>query len=202
MSSGLPRREERPPRRRRAGEIVETSALASCQTRGSDRSACSPDPIVRRPQVDLGEKREPRGRCTGSRGAERSIDPRAPNREEKMFPRAASVRICLSSVRSETARRSRSFSFSSAAEAAKLVAAHPAILLAPAVVSDLADPQLPDRVRHRHALAVQDLRLPQHADDLLRLVTLPCHLWSSSFPNLRMDQSDGGGSSSFVPARP
>ena len=76
------------------------------------------------------------------------------------FPRAASVRICLSSVRSETARRSRSFSFSSAAEAAELVAAHPAILLAPAVVCDLADPQLPDRVRHRHALAMQHLHLP------------------------------------------
>ena len=61
-------------------------------------------------------------------------------------------------------------------QAAELVAAHPAILLAPSVVGDLADPQLPDRVRHRHALAMQNLRLPQQADDLLRLVALPCHL--------------------------
>ena len=35
---------------------------------------------------------------------------------------------------------------------------------------------------------------PQHVDDLLRLVTLPCHRWSSSFQNLKMDQFNGGGS--------
>ena len=35
---------------------------------------------------------------------------------------------------------------------------------------DLADPQLPERVRHRHTLAVQNLSLPQYVDDLLRLV--------------------------------
>ena len=81
------------------------------------------------------------------------VDALAAARGAQRFPRAAFVRICLSSVRSETARRSRSFSFSSAAETAELIAAHPAILLAPAVVCDLADPQLPDRVRHRHARA-------------------------------------------------
>ena len=88
------------------------------------------------------------------------VDALAAARGAHKFPWAASLRICLSSVRSETARRSRSFSFSSAAEAAELVAAHPAVLLAPPVVSDLADPQLPDRVRHRHALAMQHLHLP------------------------------------------
>ena len=35
---------------------------------------------------------------------------------------------------------------------------------------DLADPQLPERVRHRHTLAVQNRSLPQYVDDLLRLV--------------------------------
>ena len=43
-------------------------------------------------------------------------------------------------------------------------------------------------------LGVQNLRLPQQADDLLRLVALPCHPWSSSFRNISVDQFKGGGS--------
>ena len=58
-------------------------------------------------------------------------------------------------------------------QTAEPVAAHPAILLTPAVESDLADPELADRVHHRHALAVQNLGLPQQAHNLLRLVSLP-----------------------------
>ena len=38
------------------------------------------------------------------------------------------------------------------------------------------------------------ISLPQQADDLLRLVTLPRHRRSSSFHNLRMDQFHEGGS--------
>jgi len=79
-------------------------------------------------------------------------------------------------------------------EAPELITAHPAILLAPAIEADLADPELTDRVCNRHALAVQHLNLPKQGDDLLRLVTLPRHLRSSSFHNRRVDQFDGGGS--------
>jgi hypothetical protein len=42
------------------------------------------------------------------------LDAGAPARGAWKFPRAASARICLSKVRSETARRSRAFSASSA----------------------------------------------------------------------------------------
>ena len=65
---------------------METHALVSCQTRGSDGSGRSPDPIMRQPRVDLGEKNEPRGRRTGGRSLERSIDPKAPNREGGPVP--------------------------------------------------------------------------------------------------------------------
>ena len=71
---------------------METHALVSCQTRGSDGSARSPDPIMRQPQVDLGEKNEPRGRRTGGRSLERSIDPKAPNREGGPVPHPC---LCL-----------------------------------------------------------------------------------------------------------
>ena len=46
---------------------METHAFVSCQTRGSDGSARSPDPIMRQPQADLGEKNEPRGSRTGGK---------------------------------------------------------------------------------------------------------------------------------------
>ena len=39
-------------------------------------------------------------------------------------------------------------------ETTQLVAARPAILLTPPIEFDLANPELTDRVRHRHALAV------------------------------------------------
>jgi predicted RNase H-like nuclease len=82
-------------------------------------------------------------------------------------------RICLSSVRSETARRSRSFAFSRVRrwlqplQPAQLVTAEPAMRLAPAVVRDLAGTRLPDRLRHRHASAAQNRHPPQPADTRL-----------------------------------
>jgi hypothetical protein len=64
-------------------------------------------------------------------------------------------------------------------EQTKLVTAHPALPLAPPVERDLADPELLDRLCHRQALAIQNLRLPQLADDFLKLVTLPRHQGAS-----------------------
>ena len=43
-------------------------------------------------------------------------------------------------------------------ETPKLIVAHPAVLRAPAIERDLADPESPDRIRHRQALAVKHLR--------------------------------------------
>ena len=166
---------------------METSASASRRTRGLDRTGRSPDRIMRRPQADLREKCEPRGSCAGRRSIERSIDPRAPNREEvsRTFAHAfepfacmrSPIKICVSGVGSETARRSRSFSFSSCLRrrsrspliSTSLATGGPSI----GEIRDLADPHLPDRIRHGHALPTQNLCLPYLADDLLRLVPLP-----------------------------
>ena len=46
---------------------------------------------------------------------------------------------------------------------ARLITAHAAVLLAPPIARDLADPELPDRFCHRHALAMQDFRRRQHS---------------------------------------
>ena len=128
---------------------------------------------------------------SGSDCGKRSKDPWVPNREE--VSRGASLRICLSSVRSETARRSRSFSFSSSFRRRSR-----STLISPYSLRHLerdpADPELTDCLRHRHTLPVQDFRLPQQAHDFLRPLPLPCHRQPSSFRNLTMDQFDGGGS--------
>ena len=61
-------------------------------------------------------------------------------------PLAASDRINLSSVRSDTARRSRSFCFLEPLQFLELCRAHSAILLVPAIIGLFRDADLPDRV--------------------------------------------------------
>jgi len=54
-----------------------------------------------------------------------------------------------------------------------------AVLLPPAVVRLLGDPELPDHLARRLTLRQLDLGLPKLADDLLRRVSLPRHLFAS-----------------------
>ena len=124
---------------------------------------------MRQPQVDLGEKNEPRGRRTGGRSRERSIDPKAPNREEVPPGRLRKNLLVQRQVRDRAAQPL--VLLLKLLEAAKLVAAYPAILLAPPEIRDRTDPEPPDRVRHQHALAVQNLHNPlpsRRSIDLLR----------------------------------
>ena len=76
-------------------------------------------------------------------------------------------------------------------EGTQLIAADPAILLAPPVERDVANPELPDRLCHRHVLTVQNLRpacrSPPACNASSPLMVLPVH-------NFNMDQSNGGGS--------
>jgi hypothetical protein len=60
-------------------------------------------------------------------------------------------------------------------QAAQLIRLHAPVLLAPAIVGNLSDADLPDRVRRRCALRLQHFNLPELCDDLLRLVALACH---------------------------
>src|ERR1019366_4077666 len=60
-----------------------------------------------------------------------------------------------------------------------IVRLHPAVLVTPAVIRLLADPQLLRRLRDHLPLADQPLGLPQLADHLLRRV--PASLHQSSF---------------------
>src|SRR5262249_61521051 len=56
-----------------------------------------------------------------------------------------------------------------------LLALQPAELLAPPIIRHLAHPDLADCIHHVLALRDQNIDLPQLRDDLLRLVSLPCH---------------------------
>ena len=69
------------------------------------------------------------------------------------------------------------------------IPAGPAILPAPTVQGDLADPELSHRARHRHALAAQHLSLAtKWPHGLLGVVELRRHHRSSSFHNLRVNE--------------
>src|SRR5947209_2902623 len=81
----------------------------------------------------------------------------------------------LSSVRSEMARRSRTFSVSSSFSRFTLVALQPAELLSPAIIRHLGHPDLTDRIGNALALRDQNIDLPQLRNDLFRLVPLPRH---------------------------
>lgn len=80
--------------------------------------------------------------------------------------------ICLSSARSATAPQPFVLSLA-LLEPDELMSARPAILLVSAAGVDLADAELPDHLCHRHALAMQNCRLPQLADYLLAIVAHP-----------------------------
>src|SRR6185369_16009370 len=79
-----------------------------------------------------------------------------------------------------------------------LVRLQAAVLLAPAIVRDLGDPNRADRVRHWGSLCDQHIDLAQLGNDLFGGVSL---LWhrdppSARKPYFRMDHSTGGGSGS------
>src|SRR5690606_20512449 len=90
----------------------------------------------------------------------------------------------------------------------KLVTAHAAILLAPPVERQFGNADLANGIRHRHALAAQNLNLPKLRDDLVGLVSLVCHCGPPSWskPYFTVDPSNGGGSDvarqAEPPARP
>ena len=119
------------------------------------------------------------GQCRpgGERGSEVSL--RGP-----AVLRAASVRISVSSVSSDTARLSRPLfacslgpvaftgSLLKALQLFQLVCAHSAISLAPAVIGLFDNTDPPDRVQTGQTLPHQNLSLPQRRDNLLRLRSL------------------------------
>src|SRR5688572_8570776 len=72
------------------------------------------------------------------------------------FPRAASCRISLSSVRSETARRSRLFSVSRSFRRFTW-SIQPPELLPPAVIGHLRHPDRADRIAHALTLRRQNV---------------------------------------------
>ncbi|PRY19772.1 hypothetical protein CLV78_11815 [Aliiruegeria haliotis] len=112
------------------------------------------------------------------------------------LPRAASFKKSLSSVRSETAFRSRSLfacslepmaftgSLLETLELLKLVGSHSAILLAPAIVCLLRDAHLADCINTRRSLPDKDINLPQ---------LLSYFLWVPGIP-----RTDGGTRSNVV----
>ena len=57
-----------------------------------------------------------------------------------------------------------------------MVTPHPAILLAPSIGRLRRYADLTDRIRYRLALALQNFYLAQFRYDLLRFVSLACHL--------------------------
>src|SRR5215203_4633924 len=77
-----------------------------------------------------------------------------------------------------------------------LIALEPAKLLAPAVVRDLRNPNRAYRLGNALPLRHQHIHLAQLRNDLLGLVSLPRHPWSSLArkPYLRADHLKGGGS--------
>src|SRR5690606_5056750 len=85
----------------------------------------------------------------------------------------------------------------------KLVTAHAAILLTPPVERQLGNADLANSIRHRHALASQNLCLPKLRDDLVGLVSLVCHCgppsWSKRY--FKVDPFNGGGSARPLRAR-
>jgi hypothetical protein len=74
--------------------------------------------------------------------------------------------MSLSSVKSETALRSRLFSKLKVLQALHLLGLQPAELLAPPIIRHLAHPDLADCVHHVLALRDQNIDQPQLRDDL------------------------------------
>src|SRR5690606_27710007 len=74
--------------------------------------------------------------------------------------------------------------------------AHAAILLAPPVERQFGNADLANGIRHRHALAAQNLNLPKLRDDLVGLRSLVGHCGPPSWskPYFKVDPSNGGGS--------
>src|SRR5690606_1809258 len=87
-------------------------------------------------------------------------------RGAQKFPRAASVRISL--VQRQIGHRlAKPFVLLlEILQLPKLVTAHAAILLAPPVERQFGNADLANGIRHRHALAAQNLNLPKLRDDL------------------------------------
>src|SRR5215813_7471172 len=83
--------------------------------------------------------------------------------------------MSLSSVKSETALRSRLFSSSRSFRRFTCSVFSPPNSLAPPIIRHLAHPDLADCVHYVLALRDQNIDLPQLRNDLFRLVSLPCH---------------------------
>src|SRR5690606_7087198 len=64
----------------------------------------------------------------------------------------------------------------------------------------LGNADLANCIRHRHALAAQNLNLPKLRDDLIGLVSLGCHRGPPSWskPYFKVDPFNGGGSGAPV----
>src|SRR5690606_16529928 len=69
-------------------------------------------------------------------------------------------------------------------------------LLAPPVERQFGNADLANGIRHRHALAAQNLNLTKLRDDLVGLVSLVCHCGPPSWskPYFKVDPFNGGGS--------
>ena len=110
------------------------------------------------------------------------LDAGPPPRGAHHFPEAASFRMTFSSVRSDTAFRSRAFSRSSGAvpqtlQPLHLVQLQTTKLGAPAIIRGLRHTNRSDRLGHRLALARHHLNLPELRNNLLRpMRLLPRHL--------------------------
>jgi hypothetical protein len=91
------------------------------------------------------------------------VDASATTRGAQKFPRAASERISLSNVKSDTARRSRSLSFWSRFSSLKffeLLCTHFTVRLLPATIGLFSHTDLYDGVNPRHPLPHQNFNLP------------------------------------------
>src|SRR5215468_5441016 len=83
--------------------------------------------------------------------------------------------MSLSSVKSETALRSRLFSSSKSFRRFTCSVFSPPNSWPPPIIRHLTHPDLADCIHHVLALRDQNIDLPQLRDDLFGLVSLPCH---------------------------
>lgn len=102
------------------------------------------------------------------------IDTATATGSAQKFLRATSVRISLYSVRSDTARLRRWFSFK-LLETFELVTAHAAIQLSPTIIRLLSNPNLKHRIRDDHFLHLRHIKLAQLRYYLFGLFSLPSY---------------------------
>jgi hypothetical protein len=106
---------------------------------------------------------------------QRAVSALGAARRALKFPRAASAKISLSSVRSKTARLSR-HSPSPTAQPLQLISTHAAVLTALPAVRLPRHADLAHRLSKAHALNLKYFNLPQLHHNVFRLLPLPWHL--------------------------